>query len=145
MPAGPGLCPRHRSWVGRDLCHPVAGPGRALGGESGKSVPRSWCSQEEQALGQQAPYPFSRARRSPVCSDWLLAQWAPTSLPWGGQESGLCSTEEGPAPSEGLGGPGEACLYPEMGGARTSDTTTFQLKLVQPKGQLLFGTPRSLL
>lgn len=31
------------------------------------------------------------------------------------------------------------------GGARTSDTTTFQLKLVQPKGQLLSGTPRSLL
>lgn len=31
------------------------------------------------------------------------------------------------------------------GGARTSDTTTFQLKLVQPKAQLLFGTSRSLL
>lgn len=115
MPAGPRLCPRDRSWVGRDLCHPVAGPGRALGGESENSVPRGWCSQEEQVLGQQAPCPFSRAHSSPVCSDWLLAQWASTSLPWGGQESGLRSTDEGPATLEGLGGPGKACLYPEMG------------------------------
>ena len=109
---------------------------RLSGGLFGDSVPRGWRSQEEQATEQQE-----------ACLQSLAARSTETSRPYPGGARGStskasCSTGGGPAASEGLGGLGEPCAHPEMGGARMSNVATFQVKPVQPRGRLLFGPPR---
>lgn len=148
MPAGPGRCPRHRSWVGRGVCHPVLGPGKEPWVERLWELSRVGERQEEQLGGSRLLVP---AQEAPVtgCSQ----QQTLTSLHCRGQgfASGISySIGEGSATPEGFGALGEPCLYPEMmrgkkNTPKPSNAITFLVKLTQPQGQLLFRTPKSLL
>lgn len=119
--AGPGRCPRHRSWVGKGVCHPVLGPGKEPWVERLWELSRGGERQEGQLGGSRLLVP---AQEAPVtgCSQ----QQTLTSLHCRSQgfASGTSySIGEGSATPEGFGALGEPCLYPEMMRGKKKTTT----------------------
>lgn len=73
MPAGPGHCPRHRSWEGRGVCHPLLGPGTEPGVESLWEL----CPQGQQQQEETRLWGSSLLVPAQVPSPWRLTATGP--------------------------------------------------------------------